>query len=338
MLSLTVWKTRWPLHTEGGAMSGLKRRKGRNGSFGLYYADIFYKGKRYRKSLRTTVKEEALKRFVEYYLAVERGDSQQGEIKFEDLIYEPKGRLRTWMYNSHILPAFKGKVLGEIDIKKWLQGFANKFKPPTVRVAKMVLREMGFETPRVDYNVPAKVFDDTQILSEEQVLDVIHKHVPKKYRGICLVGAYSMLRRGDLLNLRKRNVDFKTGWVAVMMGKTKKSVRIPISQKLKDAFATIAVRPLKADGLWFPNIKRSQLSNIVSDAFTEAGIPWATFHHLRHFGACYLISHGLPIEKVQRILGHSSINTTQIYARIKQDELKVAADIFDSPVSHIGGQ
>lgn len=36
------------------------------------------------------------------------------------------------------------------------------------------------------------------------------------------------------------------------------------------------------------------------------------------------------MEKVQRVLGHTSINTTQIYARIKQDELKVAADIFDN--------
>ena len=245
MLSFTVWKTRWPLLREGEAMSGLKRRKGRNGSFGLYYADIFYKGKRYRKSLRTTVKDEALKRFVEYYLSVERGDSKQGEIKFEEVKYEPSSYERKWMYENHLLPAFKGQMLGTMDIQPWLQDFANKWSAVTVKTAIRVLREMGFDPPKVKYKYPGKVFDDTQILTEDQVLDVIHNYVRKRYRPICLVAAYSMLRRGDLLNLKKRNVDFKNGWISVLMGKTGKSVRIPISKKLKAAFGMIKVVPMK---------------------------------------------------------------------------------------------
>ena len=37
------------------------------------------------------------------------------------------------------------------------------------------------------------------------------------------------------------------------------------------------------------------------------------FHALRHFYATYLSRHGIPIENIQKYLGHASISTTVIY-------------------------
>ena len=49
----------------------------------------------------------------------------------------------------------------------------------------------------------------------------------------------------------------------------------------------------------------------------KAGLnPKFHFHHLRHTFATMLIHKGVPIYEVQHLLGHRSVNTTQIYAHV----------------------
>lgn len=70
-----------------------------------------------------------------------------------------------------------------------------------------------------------------------------------------------------------------------------------------------------------------QLAHLVGRAYRAAGInthrpEGALVHALRHTFATSLIGHGAPLVEVQRLLGHASLATTQIYLTTRPDQLR----------------
>ena len=61
----------------------------------------------------------------------------------------------------------------------------------------------------------------------------------------------------------------------------------------------------------------------------EAGVPYFRFYALRHSGASTLDDHNVPIGAIQRILGHESRTTTEIYLHSIRDTEREAIAIFD---------
>ena len=66
----------------------------------------------------------------------------------------------------------------------------------------------------------------------------------------------------------------------------------------------------------------SGLERIIRRISQEAGVENAHPHRFRHTAATIALRKGMPIEMVQKMLGHSSIQTTTIYAKTSQDELQ----------------
>lgn len=59
-----------------------------------------------------------------------------------------------------------------------------------------------------------------------------------------------------------------------------------------------------------------------------------TFHLARHSFATLSISYGVPIESVSKMLGHTNIRTTQIYAKIIDTKLSEDMDIFANKLNN----
>ena len=61
---------------------------------------------------------------------------------------------------------------------------------------------------------------------------------------------------------------------------------------------------------------------------------WVLFHVARHSFATLSISYGVPIESVSKMLGHTNIRTTQIYAKIIDTKLSEDMDILANKLNN----
>ena len=187
----------------------------------------------------------------------------------------------------------------------------------------------SYKLPKIKFKNPGIKFHAGQILEVNEILAVISNHVHPPYRLPCKVALYTGMRRGNILDLRKKDVDLKRREVRFTLNKIPKPMVVPISNKLAQVFAQVPW-PIEDEGLLFPGLSKQALTIGVSRAFSRAGYPWFSFHKLRHTAACFLLANGIALETVSALLGHSSIKVTmEFYARVRPEALRKAVGVFD---------
>ena len=338
-----LWKGRWSrFPNQGETMPEYMYQRGKGK---IWYAkrrmiDLAGNKVHIQDSLDTSDERLARRRLAELELAVERGDYHAYKKKFVDAAMEyleEASRNEEIIIRLHLLPYFKDHTIGGINEGEVFKYFESaKHKPQSTLtkelacLKKVVCRHSrNFVLPKLRYENKGKRFDETQILEESDVLNVIHNYVMEKYRLPCLIAAYSSLRMGNVVNLKRKNVNLKDGWIEVRQTKTGNPVSIPISGKLRDVFRQIKIWPLQDEDKFFPELVGNAMSNAVKWAFRRAGFTWGSYHHFRHFEACFMANNGVRIEVIQKIMGHRDIKSTQIYARLKRETLQEAMKVFD---------
>ena len=81
-------------------------------------------------------------------------------------------------------------------------------------------------------------------------------------------------------------------------------------------------------------MSKDSLGNIIKKYNHKIGVNTTRIHSFRHYFAKQYIQNGGNILKLQRILGHSSIQITQKYVDLFGHDLKVDFDVF-SPLDNI---
>ncbi len=145
-----------------------------------------------------------------------------------------------------------------------------------------------------------------------------------------LFSCYTGLAYSDLLNLNHDHIT--TGmdgrkWIYTQRQKTKTAVRVPLMQKALDLIEKYKEHPRVAGtNQVFPYRNNSSLNVRIKEIAKLLGIPKKlTFHMARHtFATTLTLTNGMPIETVSKLLGHSSLAVTQVYAKVV--EKKVSED------------
>jgi len=144
-------------------------------------------------------------------------------------------------------------------------------------------------------------------------------------KRISLFSALTGLRHSDCVALRWGNItDGDKPSIKFTQQKTKGSVYLPIST---EALALCGQRRNEND-IIFEGVQNSQFCNtVIAEWVKKAGIKKdITFHCFRHTFATLQLTNGTDIYTVSKMLGHSDVKTTQIYAQIVDEKKQKAAN------------
>ncbi|MEY5049669.1 MAG: hypothetical protein RLZZ175_3028 [Bacteroidota bacterium] len=129
-----------------------------------------------------------------------------------------------------------------------------------------------------------------------------------------LLSCYTGLRLSDIKRVSKESIINNS--IIMKTQKTGTMVRIPLNK------ASLSLLNFDLDGLelFERTIKqsKSRITNDLNDALEMVGIKSKriTFHCSRHTFAINSLILGIPLEVVSKILGHTDLTTTQIYAKV----------------------
>ena len=185
-----------------------------------------------------------------------------------------------------------------------------------VALKKGLAKNYPFRTLRFSDEEVEKGFLTTEELKELH-RRVIAREFPKRLFLTAVyfaISCFSGIRRSDMFRdsrltrdefMRKHVVD---GELTIGMGKTNKYTRIPLSQKAWELINILFEKPLK--------FSDSNCNSDLKEIMELMGIQkHITYHCSRHTFAILSLILGIRIEVVNG-LGHSSLKTTQIYAKI----------------------
>jgi site-specific recombinase XerD len=140
--------------------------------------------------------------------------------------------------------------------------------------------------------------------------------------------AHTGLRAGECLDLLVQDLDLAAGRLLVRNGKGLKDRVVylsPLASQAVRAYLGQTARPANSRLLLRANgrpISYQWLRNQVEQLAAAAGVEHVSPHRLRHTLATQLLNAGMDITRIQKLLGHAFLNTTQIYARVHDATLE----------------
>ena len=265
------------------------------------------------------------------------------------------------LLNSQLLPVFGEKPIESIttaEIEAWI-GSVNR--SPATRTKALVLMHGIFKRAKKVYGLPLNPVaevekpptaqsGDIDVFSVEEIMALVRAAASEQDAAIYLTAAFTGLRRGELLALRWRDVDFEGQVIRVRASYADGALTTPKSGKVR----SVPMAPDVAEAL----AKLGQRENWTSDgdlvfvgrvgdyldgralrrrydaALKRASLRKLRFHDLRHTFGTRMIAKA-DIRRVQEWMGHADIQTTMKYLHYapREGDAALVAEAFEPEFS-----
>ena len=194
------------------------------------------------------------------------------------------------------------------------------------------------------------------VLSCEQVVELLNAYRPKRChediwprdKAILTMYLTGSMRNSELRYIRPCDLDYTNGRVFLMNtkgGEERYAAFSKAAQKAVDEYLASGYRPTTTasdkdplfgvvrDGEWGMFDRVSMSTMIERKVKKITGMEDVRSHALRHASASFMLTNGVPIDIVQKALGHSSIQNTTIYASRLTNTQESVGSIFDSALA-----
>ncbi|MGB5698572.1 site-specific integrase [Muriicola sp.] len=235
-------------------------------------------------------------------------------VNFENYIrtYKPKTARRTCTNNGVMKHMERLMKIVNLSLRmEWLE--KDPFRNYKLRFVK---NERSYLTER-----ELKLIEDTSFMPIGL----------KRVKDIFLFSCYTGLSYVDIKELKPNQILIGIDgnqWIHTKRAKTDEPVKIPLLPMAKAILEKYREESILTDEL-LPVYSNQKTNQILKEIANACGIHKnITFHTARHtFATTVTLSNGVPIETVSKLLGHTKLSTTQIYARVLQK--KVGEDMND---------
>ena len=173
------------------------------------------------------------------------------------------------------------------------------------------------------------VRSEQNYLSERE-LDLIeettfHTEGIERVKDVFLFSCYTGLSYIDIKELHSNQILIGIDgnhWIHTKRAKTNEPVKIPLLPRANEILDRYAPQK-EVTGKLLPVYSNQKTNQYLKEIAATCGIHKnITFHVARHtFATTITLSNGVPIETVSKLLGHTKLSTTQIYARVLQQKV-----------------
>lgn len=216
-----------------------------------------------------------------------------------------------------------------------LNEFMSKNPMRTIKTPKIKLEE---SLPKF-----LRISDMEEIFNKLRDRRLFNSRKSERYYLIVRLLYSTMARVSELCNIKISDVDFERGYIR-LRGKGNKERIVPVDQKTLEIFKEHLKNRISYDSedYLLVNTRNQKLNprviqtdiKTIKEKCGFSGSKIITPHIFRHTGATHLRRSGMDISELQDILGHSSPNTTRIYAKNDITKLKESYTMMH-PLNHI---
>ena len=205
----------------------------------------------------------------------------------------------------------------------------------------MVRREMVKDNPFVFVSSPKTEKTLPKFLYKDQVREILDENKKRDdllaYRDQAILSTlyYSGIRASELVSLELQSVSLPRRTLRVL-GKGNKERIVPISEECKKDIETymkttrmeLASRNKEGTKVLFLNDHGNKLTTrgleYILDQIEQKTGSFVGLHPhiLRHSFATHLLENGADLRIIQELLGHESLNTTQVYTHVTEESMK----------------
>ncbi|WP_181215279.1 site-specific integrase [Phocaeicola faecicola] len=195
--------------------------------------------------------------------------------------------------------------------------------------------------PFAQFHISPNIKEREYLTEEELKTLMTHEFADAKLsyiRDIFVFASFTALSFVDVKELTTDDIVEVNGekWILSKRHKTK----VPFQVKLLDIPLQIIKRyeKFKTNKSVFPNLNYWSICKPLKKMIKECGITKdISFHCARHGFATLALSKGMPIESVSRVLGHTNIVTTQLYAKITTQKIDHDLTMFGDKLNQSFG-
>lgn len=253
----------------------------------------------------------------------------------EDLKLKNYGVLTIKNYTSQVklfLEYFDKSVtkpseINEKQIKAWLM-LAQSLNGRKQRISavklfysltgKQPLKFRHIEYPRTEKHLP-------QVIDKDLIISKINRINNLKHKAVLSLAFSVGLRVSEVVNLKIADIDSKRMIINIRNAKGHKDRVVPLSPVILETLRAYFKEYKPIEYLFNGQFGRLYSAHSCQQIFKKYIDVKSHFHILRHSSATSLLESGTDLRIIQKILGHSSSKTTEIYTHVSKQLLSKVA-------------